>query len=78
MNEETKLLDLEVRKALAKIQNNIDELNKQKELIKNIDFSKPINEEKWHEICKTPLRSSDILCVIIRNIFPQAKKYKTL
>lgn len=38
MNEETKLLDLEVRKALAKIQNNIDELNKQKELIKNIDF----------------------------------------
>lgn len=29
MNEETKLLDLEVRKVLAKIQNNIDELNKQ-------------------------------------------------
>lgn len=76
MNEETKLLDLEVRKALAKIQNNIDELNKQKELIKNIDFSKPINEEEWHEICKTPLRSSDILCVIIRNIFPQAKNIK--
>ena len=41
-----------------------------------IDFSKPINEEEWHEICKTPLRSSDILCVIIRNIFPQAKNIK--
>lgn len=76
MNEETQLLDLEVRKALAKIQNNIDELNKQKELIKNIDFSKPFDEETWHEICKTPLRNSNILCIIVRKIFPQAKDIK--
>ena len=66
----------EVEESIIKIQNNIDKLNKQIQLIKNIDYSKPINEEEWHEICKTPLRNSNILCVIISNIFPQAKNIK--
>lgn len=58
---------------LQELQEIIDEKQNQMDLIKNIDWSKPVNEEIWYEICKTPLRSSDLLGVMAKNIFPDAE-----
>lgn len=62
----------EVEKSLTILGEEIAERQEQIELIKNIDFSKPIDEETWHKICETPLRSSDILAVLVKNTFPLA------
>ena len=62
----------EVEKSLAILGEEISEKQEQIELIKSIDFSKPIDEETWHKICETPLRSSDILAVLVKNTFPLA------
>ena len=62
----------EVEKSLTILCEEIAERQEQIELIKNIDFSKPIDEETWHKICETPLRSSDILAVLVKNTFPLA------
>lgn len=62
----------EVEKSLTILGEEISEKQEQIELIKSIDFSKPIDEETWHKICETPLRSSDILAVLVKNTFPLA------
>lgn len=62
-----------VQEAIAEINENIDELQNQLKLIQSIDFTKPVTEDEWHAICETPLRSSDLLATLVKNIFPDAE-----
>ena len=62
-----------VQDAIAEINENINELQEQLKLIQSFDFTKPVTEDVWHEICKTPLRSSDLLAILVKNIFPDAE-----
>lgn len=71
-----KNIEKDINKALQELQEEIDEKQNQMSLIKNIDWSKPVDEETWHEICETPLRSSDLLSIIVKNIFTEAEKIK--
>lgn len=66
-------IEKSINEALQELQEEIDEKQNQISLIKNIDWSKPVDEEVWHEICETPLRSSDLLGVLVKNIFPDAE-----
>lgn len=58
------------------IQENEEEINKlknQNAFMQTIDFSKSVNEETWHEICETPLRTSQLLGTLVKNTFPEAE-----
>lgn len=66
-------MKIDVGEAIQDLQEDIAEKQKQVELIKSIDWDKPVNEKIWHEICDTPLRTSDLLGVLVKNIFPNAK-----
>lgn len=58
------------------IQENEEEINKlkcQNAFMQTIDFSKPVNEETWHKICETPLRTSQLLGILVKNTFPEAE-----
>ena len=66
-------LEISVEEAIKDLQEDIAEKQNQIELIKNIDWNKPVNEETWHKICDTPLRTSDLLGVLVKNIFPEAE-----
>ena len=66
-------MNQEVANAICSIDEEIAELNKRKELLQKIDLTKPIDEDLWHELCETELRYSDVLCDIIRIIFPNAE-----
>ena len=62
-----------MEEAIKDLQEDIAEKQNKIELIKNIDWNKPVNEETWHQICDTPLRISDLLGVLVKNIFPEAE-----
>lgn len=50
-------------------QEEIDKLN----LMKSIDFSKPITEDYFHELCETPLRyDNNFMCECVKQIFPMS------
>ena len=66
-------MEISVEEAIKDLQEDIAEKQNQIELIKNIDWNKPVNEETWHKICDTPLRTSDLLGVLVKNIFPEAE-----
>ena len=66
-------MEISVEEAIKDLQEDITEKQNQIELIKNIDWNKPVNEETWHQICDTPLRTSDLLGVLVKNIFPEAE-----
>ena len=66
-------MKIDVGEAIQDLQEDIAEKQKQVELIKSIDWDKPVNEKIWHEICETPLRTSDLLGVLVKNIFPNAE-----
>lgn len=66
-------MNQEIIEAIQDIDEEINILNSQKELLKHLDLSKPMNESEWHEICETGLRYSDILCNIVKNIFKDAE-----
>lgn len=58
------------------IQENEEEINKlksQNAFMQTIDFSKPVDEETWHKICETPLRTSRLLGILVKNTFPEAE-----
>lgn len=58
------------------IQENEEEINKlksQNAFMQTIDFSKPVDEETWHKICETPLRTSQLLGILVKNTFPEAE-----
>ena len=66
-------MEISVEEAIKDLQEDITEKQNQIELIKNIDWNKPVNEETWHKICDTPLRTSDLLGVLVKNIFPDTE-----
>lgn len=71
---EDKLSDKEsLDLALGQLNEQISELQNQAKLIGSIDFSKPVDEDTWHKICETPLRNSNLLAVLVKNIFPLAE-----
>lgn len=76
MGSEVIKIEKSINEALQELQEEINEKQNQISLIKNIDWSKPVDEEVWHEICETPLRSSDLLETIVKNIFPEAENIK--
>lgn len=58
------------------VQENEEEINKlksQNAFMQTIDFSKPVDEETWHKICETPLRTSQLLGILVKNTFPEAE-----
>ena len=67
-------MEISVEEAIKDLEEDISEKKNQIELIKSIDWSRPVNEKTWHEICETPLRSSDLLSVLLKNIFPDAEE----
>lgn len=68
--------DNDIKEVIQEIDDNISELISQKEILQNLDLSKPVDEETWHNLCETPLRSSDLLGVLVKNIFPLAEDIK--
>ena len=68
--------DNDIKEVIQEIDENISELILQKEILQNLDFSKPVDEETWHKLCETPLRNSDLLSVLVKNIFPLAEDIK--
>ena len=61
-------MEKDVLEAISRIDEEIKDLQSQKELIEAFDFSKPVDEDTWHKICETPLRSSNLLTVLVKNI----------
>lgn len=58
--------------AIAKLELDIKEKQSQIDLIKSIDFESRVDEDKWHMICETPLRNSDLLIEFVKSIFKNA------
>ncbi|MEG1563775.1 MAG: hypothetical protein RR365_08620 [Bacteroides sp.] len=49
------------------------EKEKQIFLLKHLDMSEIVSEDRWHDLCQTPLRTSDLLAQLVLNIFPDAE-----
>lgn len=65
-----------IEEAIVDIDTSIKELEERKLLLLNLDTEEILTEDKWHEICETPLRSSNILAKFVLNIFPEATLIK--
>ena len=63
----------EIQEAVCKIEEKKTELEEQKKLLLSLSEKDVVDEEKWHEICETPLRYSPILAVLAKNVFPEAE-----
>lgn len=64
----------EKEKAIFTLQNDIAEKQEQIRFIEKLDETRPVTEEQWIYICRTPLRTSNILIDIIKAIFPDSEK----
>lgn len=69
-------MKIEMQEVLETLQSDITEKENQINLIKNIDWTKSVTEEEWHQICETLLRTSDSLCDLLKNTFPNATDIK--
>ena len=74
VNNET-IINEEIQDALNILKEDIAKKQKTFDIIKSINFNELnlINEDTWHELCKTSLRNSHILEVICKRIFPDAQ-----
>lgn len=64
----------EKEKAICTLQNDIAQKQEQIRFIEKLDETRPVTEEQWIYICRTPLRTSNILIDIIKAIFPNCEK----
>ena len=69
--------------AIADLNEDIEEAQKKIaeekqyiELIRNLDTTQTVTEKKWHELCETPIRYSDILKIFVRNMWSEADNIK--
>ena len=69
-------MDKNINEAIEEIKKDIETLKLQIQLLENLDLSKSVDEETWHKLCETPLRSSDLLGVLVKNTFPLAEDIK--
>ena len=66
-------MNKELNIAISELREEINELEERAKLLENIDLSKPITEDMWHEICETSLRTSDYMKDVLKAIFPDAE-----
>lgn len=66
MDEKSKAIDI--------IRSDIADKQEQIKYIEELDVTRPVTEEQWTYICRTPLRTSDILIDIVKAIFPNCEK----
>ena len=66
MDEKSKAIDI--------IRSDIADKQEQIKYIEELDVTRPVIEEQWTYICRTPLRTSDILVDILKAIFPNSEK----
>lgn len=64
----------EKKHILIELNNKKDEINNQIKMIENLK-TEPVTEDEWHELCKTPVRYSDILLKIAEVTFPYGKNF---
>lgn len=69
-------MKIDIQEVLETLQSDITEKENQINLIKNIDWTKSVTEKEWHQICETLLRTSDLLCNLLKNTFPNATDIK--
>ena len=69
-------MKIDIQDVLEDLQSDITEKENQINLIKNIDWTKSVTETEWHQICETLLRTSDLLCNLLKNTFPNATDIK--
>lgn len=63
----------DIENAITELNETINDTQNKIAILKSIDFTKPVTEDQWHMICETPLRSSDLLVVLVKNTFPLAE-----
>lgn len=66
----------EITKVINSINLQILECKKQITFLSTTDYSQPVTEEVWHQLCKTQLCSSGVMVDLARNIFPQGENFK--
>lgn len=66
MDEKSKAIDI--------IRSDIADKQEQIKFIEELDVTRPVTEEQWTYICRTPLSTSNILIDIIKAIFPDSEK----
>lgn len=66
-------MEKDVIDAIKENEEEINKLKNQNAFMQTIDFSKSVDEETWHKICETPLRTSQLLKILVKNTFPEAE-----
>lgn len=67
------MYDKSIAKAINELQDNKKKLQKQIKLLKQINENTKPNEEMWHKLTQTPIRTSRLMHEFIKNIFPDAE-----
>lgn len=67
-----------IEDAIKDLEDSISEKQSYIELIKAIDWDKPITENEWHVLCRTSLRTSKMLARLVKNTFPKAENIEVL
>jgi hypothetical protein len=62
-----------INEALNDLEEEKTEIERRIALVKSIDWTKPVTEDEWHELCETSIRTSPLLAVLVKNIFPNAE-----
>lgn len=62
----------QLQEAVEELQNEKEHIEEQIQFLQTLDLTKPVNQEMWHMICDTPLRTSDDLLTLLYSIFPDA------
>ena len=63
----------DLQEAIEFLEDDIRKKQNQLKLLKTLDFNEPVTEERWHEICETYLRTSDLMSHIVKATFPEAE-----
>lgn len=66
-------MDNDILEAINQNEDEIRELKSQIELMKSLDTNRAIDENTWHKICETPLRTSNLLATFVKNTFPASE-----
>lgn len=66
----------DIEEAIESLEEEILECKEQISVVKTIDINAPVDEDTWHKICFTPLRTSDLMGKLLKNIFPDAEDIK--
>lgn len=69
-------LKKDIAEAIESLEKQISECKEQISVVKNTDFNAPVDEDTWHKICFTSLRTSDLMGRLLKNIFPEAEDIK--